>query len=130
MSKKESVMHRPSATWLVGVWLAVALPVGAAPKPVPDFVLQPAATASPSPWQVTGKVTFKGPGPTRLPATGIAVFLTATDGQVVDRGQTDARGQYLLSAPSPGRYEVRVDQSATTRRRGQLVAPFKHVITL
>ena len=26
MSKKESVMHRPSATWLVGVWLAPLSP--------------------------------------------------------------------------------------------------------
>lgn len=125
-------MPRSSASWLAGACLAVslAMPAGATPKTAPDFLLQPAPSASPSPWQVTGKVLFQGPGPTRQPAAGIAVFLTAADGQVVDRGQTDAQGQYLLSAPAPGRYEIRVDQSATTRRRGQLVAPFKHVITL
>jgi hypothetical protein len=110
--------------------VSLGLPAGAAPKAVPDFVLQPAPSASPSPWQVTGKVMYQGQGAPRQPATGIAVFLTAADGQIVDRGQTDAQGQYVLSAPGPGRYEVRVDQSATTRRRGQLVAPFKHVITL
>jgi hypothetical protein len=125
-------MLRRSALWLLGACLATsaALPAGAAPKNVPDFVLRPAPTASPSPWQVTGKVMFQGPGATRQPAAGIAVFLTATDGRIVDRGHTDAQGQYTLSAPAPGRYEVRVEQSATSRRRGQLVAPFKHVITL
>jgi hypothetical protein len=125
-------MLRQSAPWLVGACLAAAaaLSAGAAPKAVPDFLLQPAPSASASPWQVTGKVMFQGPGPAKQAAAGIAVFLTGAGGQIVDRGQTDAQGQYTLTAPSPGRYEVRVDQSASTRRRGQLVAPFKHVITL
>ena len=117
---------------LIGVvmGLALALPAAASPKPVPDFVLQPVGVPSASPWQVSGRVVFQAAGPSKAPAAGIAIFLTAANGQIVDRGQTDAQGQYLLSAPGPGRYEVRVEQSATTRRYGQLVAPFKHVITL
>jgi hypothetical protein len=118
--------------WLVGtvLGLGMANPALAGPKGVPDFVLQPAPAASASPWQVSGRVVFQGKSPTKVPAVGIALFLTAANGQIVDRGQTDVTGLYILSAPGPGRYEVRVDQSATTRRHGALVAPFKQLITL
>lgn len=124
--------RRHGSRWLMGLLmgLALGLPAMAGPKAVPDFVLQPAPLASASPWQVAGRVVFKATGPKPVPAVGIALFLTSANGQIVDRGQTDAQGQYVLSAPGPGRYEVRVDQSATTRRLGQLVAPFKQVINL
>lgn len=110
--------------------LVLTAPATAAPATVPDFVMQPAPTPTANPWQVSGRVVFESKGRTAVPAAGIEVFLTSDGGRVVDRGRTGADGHYLLTAPRPGTYEVRVDQSAANRRRGVLLAPFKQIVTL